>query len=60
MGVSKSNGQKITITIKNDKGKIEFKYHPTGLRLRYMRRSRTWRKCLMINLVIIGKARVQG
>jgi hypothetical protein len=33
MGVSKSNEQKITITIKDNKGKIDFKEHPTGFQL---------------------------
>lgn len=33
MAVSKSSGQKITITIKDNKGKIDFKEHPTGFQL---------------------------
>ena len=33
MGVSGSNGQKITISIKDNKGKIDFKEHPTGFHL---------------------------
>lgn len=33
MAVSKSKEQKITITIKDDKGKIDFKEHPTGFQL---------------------------
>ena len=33
MAASKSNGQKITITIKDNKGKIDFKEHPTGFQL---------------------------
>lgn len=33
MAASKSSGQKITITIKDDKGKIDFKEHPTGFQL---------------------------
>lgn len=33
MAASKSKSQKITITISNDKGKIDFKEHPTGFQL---------------------------
>ena len=33
MGALKSSGQKITITIKDNKGKIDFKEHPTGFQL---------------------------
>ena len=33
MAVSKSKSQKITITISNDNGKIDFKEHPTGFQL---------------------------
>ena len=33
MEVSKSNGQKKTITFKGDKGKIDFKEPPTGFQI---------------------------
>jgi len=33
MAASKSKEQKITLTIKDNKGKIEFKEHPTGFQL---------------------------